>query len=208
MAPTWSELATSLEYDNTVNVAKIDCTEYRPICKDFDVKGFPTILWLENGKKVDRYSGPRTVEDFKAYVEKRLETKGEEEDKPSEEPKAVEGDVVVQLSGENFNQVIENDVTFVALTASWCGHCKRLAPTWQQLAEKYVGNDRVKIAKIDCSVTENRNVCNEQEVQGYPTIFIYKNGKKISEYNGNRSLEDMFDFVKSHLEDEKQRDEL
>lgn len=119
MAPTWTELATSLEYDNTVNVAKIDCTEYRPICKDFDVKGFPTILWLENGKKVDKYSGPRTVEDFKAYIEKRLETKGEEGEKPKEEVKTEEGDAVLQLSGENFNQVIEKDLTFVALTASW-----------------------------------------------------------------------------------------
>lgn len=127
MAPTWNELATSLEYDNTVNVAKIDCTEYRPICKDFDVKGFPTILWLENGKKVDKYSGPRTVEDFKAYIEKRLETKGEGEEKPKEEAKTLdegEGSTVLQLSGENFHQVIEKDLTFVALTASWCGHCK------------------------------------------------------------------------------------
>lgn len=82
-------------------------------------------MWLENGKKVDKYSGPRTVEDFKSYIEKRLETKGEEVEKPKEEVKTdQEGDAVVQLSGENFNQVIEKDLTFVALTASWCGHCK------------------------------------------------------------------------------------
>lgn len=83
-----------------------------------------------------------------------------------------------------------------------------MAGAWQQLAEKFVGDEKVKIGKIDCSIEENRAVCSEQEVNGYPTIFIYKNGKKISEYNGSRSLEDMFDFVKSHMSDEVPRDEL
>lgn len=206
LSPIWNDLAASLEHDNTINIAKLDCTEFRPICKDYDVKGFPTLLWLEDGERVDKYSGPRTVDDFKAYIEKRYETK--DKDKAKEVPVDGEGAAVVQLGGANFYQVIEKDLTFVALTAAWCGHCKRLAPTWQQLAEKFVGNEKVKIAKIDCSIAENRDACNEQEVNGYPTIFIYRNGKKISEYNGNRSLDDMFDFVKSHMSDEIPRDEL
>lgn len=89
-----------------------------------------------------------------------------------------------------------------------CGHCKRMQPTWQQLALKFVGDEKVKIGKVDCTLTENRDLCSEQDVQGFPTIFIYKNGEKITEYNGNRSLEDMFDFVKSHLTVDKSRDEL
>lgn len=39
LAPTFEELAKSLEHDTSVSIAKLDCTEYRPICKDFDVKG-------------------------------------------------------------------------------------------------------------------------------------------------------------------------
>lgn len=83
-----------------------------------------------------------------------------------------------------------------------------MAGAWQQLAEKFVGDEKVKIAKVDCSIAENRDMCTEQDVQGYPTIFLYKNGKKISEYNGSRGLEDMHEFVKSHLVEEVPRDEL
>jgi thioredoxin domain-containing protein 5 len=122
LAPIWSDLATALEHYNTVNVAKIDCTEFRPICKDFEVKGYPTLLWLENGKKVDKYSGPRTVEDLKAYVDKRSNAKSEE--KPEVEKKEGEGAAVLVLSGDSFDQAIEKDITFVKFYANWCGHCK------------------------------------------------------------------------------------
>jgi thioredoxin domain-containing protein 5 len=214
LAPIWNDLATALEHDESVNIAKVDCTEYRPLCKDFDVKGYPTLLWIEDSKKVDKYSGPRTVEDLKAYVENRLASKGgedkqKEEEKPAKEAtEEGEGDVVVALTADNFPQVIKSDVTFVKFYAPWCGHCKRMQPTWQQLALKFVGDEKVKIGKVDCTLTENRDLCSEQDVQGFPTIFIYKNGEKITEYNGNRSLEDMFDFVKSHLTADKSRDEL
>lgn len=43
LAGTWDELAQSLEFDKSITISKIDCTEYRSICKDFDVKGYPTL---------------------------------------------------------------------------------------------------------------------------------------------------------------------
>lgn len=69
-----------------------------------------------------------------------------------------------------------------------------------------MGNAQVKIAKVDCTFPENREICSIQEVNGFPTLFIYKNGQKISEYNGSRSLDDLYEFVNSHVE--KERDEL
>lgn len=129
MAPIWEELGTTLEHDNSVNIGKIDCTEHRLLCKEFEVKGYPTLLWLQDGKKVDRYSGPRTIEDFKAYIEQRTNLKkdGDEDEKEEVKKDIVEdgeGGAVVQMSGDNFHQIIEKDLTFVALTASWCGHCE------------------------------------------------------------------------------------
>jgi len=210
LAPTFEELARSLEHDTTVSIAKLDCTEYRPICKDFEVKGYPTLLWLENGKKVDKYSGQRSIEDLKAYVEQKASGGGTAE-KPAEEKVEIkeegEGAAVLQLTADNFPQGIEKGVTFIKFFAPWCGHCKRLAPTWQQLAEKFVGNANVKIAKVDCTLQENRDLCSEQDVNGFPTLFIYRNGEKISEYNGSRSLDDLYDFANSHIA-EKARDEL
>ena len=38
------------------------------------------------------------------------------------------------------------------------------------------------------------------QVDGFPTIFLYKDGKKVSEYNGDRSLNDMENFISRNLE--------
>jgi thioredoxin domain-containing protein 5 len=83
-----------------------------------------------------------------------------------------------------------------------------MMPTWNELAQKFINDSKVKIAKVDCTLAENRDLCSQQEVNGFPTIYIYRGGEKVTEYNGNRSLEDMFDFVKGHASGEAPRDEL
>jgi thioredoxin domain-containing protein 5 len=161
---------------------------------------------VEGGKRVDKYTGPRTIDDFKSYIVQR--STGE---KPTEKAPAAddgEGAAVLQLTAESFQQGIESGVAFIKFYAPWCGHCKRLVPTWQSLAEKFVSNANVKIAKVDCTLSENRDLCSEQGVNGFPTLFIYKNGEKISEYNGSRSLDDLHEFVSSHLAEKEAKDEL
>ena len=94
-----------------MSISRIDCTQYRPICQDFDVKGYPTLLWIVDGKKVEKYSGSRAVQDFKAFIETKTAT---EEKKDSDEHDAkVEEIAVLQLTGDSFAHGVEKGVTIV-----------------------------------------------------------------------------------------------
>ena len=43
-----------------------------------------------------------------------------------------------------------------------CGHCKRLAPTWEELAKEFENNNKIAVAHVDC--TQHRDLCSKAEV--------------------------------------------
>lgn len=204
LAPTWDELANSLRNDDAVSISRIDCTQHRSVCGQFDIKGYPTLLWIEDGKKVDKYTGQRTHEELKAYVSMML---GKNADEASQKSKSSDGGrhAILSLTADSFKHGVEKGLSFVKFFAPWCGHCKRLAPTWEELGKKFFGNDNVNIVKVDCTLDASKQLCSEQEVDGFPTLYLYRDGRKVSEYNGSRNLEDLYDFVMNHLQT---RDEL
>lgn len=199
LAPTWDELANSLSHEKSVSIAKIDCTQYRGVCGQFDIKGYPTLLWIEDGKKKDKYTGQRSHEDLKAYVSTMLGKSAEGDDSEENDADRLIPSVSV-LTGETFDHGVEKGISFVKFFAPWCAHCKRLAPTWEDLGKKFSSKDGINIAKVDCTVTPSKSLCSEQEIDGFPTLILYKDGKKISEYNGSRSLDDLYEFVMNHLQ--------
>lgn len=81
------------------------------------MKGYPTLLWIVDGKKVDKYSGQRAVDNFKAYIEQK--TASEKKSQPKAEEAKVEEIAVVHLTGNNFNHGIEKGVTIVKFFAPW-----------------------------------------------------------------------------------------
>ena len=67
-----------------------------------------------------------------------------------------------------------------------CGHCKNLAPEWEQAAKQLKGS--VKLGAVDA--TQHGNLAQQYGVKGYPTIKMFAAGKKspksVSDYNGPR----------------------
>ncbi len=69
--------------------------------------------------------------------------------------------------------------------------------TWNELAKILINNKNVKIAKVDC--TKHENVCKSQGVEAYPTLFLYKDGIKMSAFQDTRDLTSFKKFLKIYL---------
>lgn len=84
---------------------------------------------------------------------------------------------------------------FVMYYANWCGHCKRTKPEFQKLMDNYNGN--IKVAMIDCESSENKDLVENQQIKGFPTIRYYPNGisENYEDYNGGRSYSDFVQYL-------------
>lgn len=108
--------------------------------------------------------------------------------------------------GKNFNDLVLDPTknVFVEFYAPWCGHCKTLAPIWDELGEKFKDHANIVIAKSDATANEFDDV----EVQGFPTLKFFPAGEgaEMQDYNGGRSLEDFVKFLEPEADASEEAD--
>ena len=77
---------------------------------------------------------------------------------------------------------------------TWCGPCKAMGPILQDVS-KQVG-DQAKILKID--VDKNQKVSAKYQVQGVPTLMIFKNGEMLWRQSGVVPANQLVDLLKQN----------
>ncbi len=81
----------------------------------------------------------------------------------------------------NFNDIIKSDKpVLIDFHATWCGPCKMMGPILKDVSKKIGG--RAKILKID--VDRNQKVAAKYQVQGVPTLMVFKKGKMVWRQSG------------------------
>jgi len=85
------------------------------------------------------------------------------------------------ITDSNFEDTIKkNNVVFVDFWANWCGPCRALAPTIEELAKEF--NGKILVGKLD--VDENPVTAERFQVFSIPTMILFKNGKETERLVG------------------------
>jgi protein disulfide-isomerase-like protein len=107
------------------------------------------------------------------------------------------GETVETLTSANFAKRIQADIILVKFYAPWCGHCKAMAPAYEEAAQILAKNSPVvPLAKVDATVEPQ--ITQGQNVKGYPTLKIFKRGV-ASDYGGPRDAAGIIKYMKEQV---------
>lgn len=192
----------------------VDATQHQGLAQKYQIQGFPTIkiFGADKTKPTDYQSG-RTS---KAIVDEALRTasqvakarlsgKGKKSSSSSSDggsntkQKRNKGSKseVVTLTEDNFADLVygSKDLWLVEFYAPWCGHCKALAPEWEQAASELKGS--VRLGAVDA--TAHQSLASQFGIRGYPTIKVFAPGSTspsdAEDYQGPRQADGIVAFA-------------
>ncbi|MBC7352919.1 MAG: thioredoxin [Thermogutta sp.] len=99
----------------------------------------------------------------------------------------------IEVNEANFDkEVLQADVpVLVDFWAPWCGPCRMIAPTVEQLATELAG--QAKICKVN--VDENQNLAVRYQVTAIPALIIFKGGQVVQKFTGVQSKDRLKDAL-------------
>lgn len=191
LAPEYEKLGASFKKLKSVLIAKVDYDEHKCLCSKYGVSSFPTLKWFPKGSLEPKdYNGGHTTEDLNNFVNIEGGIRVKVTVPPSE---------VVVLTSENFDPVVldESKYVLVDFYAPWCGHCKNLAPIYEQVATTFKLAKDVVIANIDAD--KYRNLGENYGVSEFPTLkFFPKMNKAGKDYDGGHDLDAFVSFINAN----------
>ena len=103
----------------------------------------------------------------------------------------------VAVTDQSFDQeVLQSPVpVLVDFWAAWCGPCKAIAPTVDQMAVEYAG--KLKVVKVD--VDANMEVSNRYGIMSIPSLVLFKNGQMVEKIVGALPKPAVVSKIQPHL---------
>ena len=95
-----------------------------------------------------------------------------------------------------FSDLINSDKpVLIDFSAEWCGPCKMMAPILKEVAKNV--NGRVRILKID--VDRNPKVAAQYQIQGVPTLILFKNGQPVWRQSGVLQANQLLQILNQYI---------
>lgn len=104
--------------------------------------------------------------------------------------------MALAINSTNFESLTKSDkLVIIDFWAKWCGPCRALGPTIEELAAEYEG----KAVICKCDTDENPNIAAQFGVMNIPMLVFIKNGKIVDTHVGLIRKEDLIKKVNAHL---------
>ncbi|KAJ4471993.1 protein disulfide isomerase [Lentinula aciculospora] len=201
-ASTWEELVEKNKEGSAdatgVKLAQINCAVHGDLCSANNVKGYPQMNLYNNGELVETFKGARDLERLSEFLKRHAPNSPLSTPPLPEISQEVTHDAnpnpsgsVLVLDSSNFQSTIQEGPAFVKFFAPWCGHCKKLAPIWKNVAKNM--QSKLTVAEVDCEA--HKALCKENNIQGFPTLMYIADGSR-TEYSGGRKLDQLTEFAK------------
>ncbi|XP_068445163.1 protein disulfide-isomerase A2 [Clinocottus analis] len=162
------------------------------------------LLWASRGQADDVDAHPEDAQEDRSEETAEEETPGEAEEDTAEEPQKEktteieEEDNVMVLHNVNFDRALsENQYLLVKFYVTWCGHCKKLAPVFAEVAGKLKEEGAaMRLAKVEA--TQETELSTEFNIMGFPILKLFTHGdrKNPIDYTGQRTPEGMIQWIK------------
>ena len=104
---------------------------------------------------------------------------------------------VLEITDDNFEDAVLNSDTPIVVDfwAEWCGPCKMIAPSLEQLADEYAGT--FKVGKLN--VDDNRETAMKYGIRSIPTLLVIKEGDVADQIIGAHPKDTLKDKILSAL---------
>jgi len=188
LAPVYEVVGDAFAKIPDVVIAKVDADKHKDLGGRFGVSGFPTLKFFPKGSTTpEDYEGGRDANDIIEFINRKTGSRARVSKAPSD---------VAILDSTNFDKIVldTSKHVLVEFYAPWCGHCKKIAPTWEKLASVFKNENDVVIANIDAE--KYGDVGSRFGVSGFPTLkFFPKDNKEGVAYEGGRELSDFIQYM-------------
>ncbi len=91
-----------------------------------------------------------------------------------------DGVISVTLDSWDKEVMQSPDIVMVDFWAAWCGPCKMVSPTIEELSKEYIG--KAKFFKVNTD--ENPDLASRYKIRGIPTLMFFKDGQVVEQIIG------------------------
>ena len=159
-----------------LSLGTVECDKQKKLCQELGIDNYPSMYFLAHGRPRAEFQGNR---DGVALAEWAIEQ--------------IDNRVQSFHPGQLNNMIRSGETVLVSFTAgAWCPPCMQLGPVFKKVSNKFT---KAPVTVVDCDKVGD--FCHMFNIQGYPTIVLFKSGGQQFHYEGNKNVEQIAKWANS-----------